>query len=282
MIKYNPKVWFSLIFHSFRGETFKMLIPVVLVIGAITTAIAFIELHYFPDLVGSTITIHSLLGIVLGLFLVFRTNTAYDRWWEGRKLWGAMVNNCRNMAIKFSVLDLSKEEKDHLALNISDYVYAMKEHLRDGVKLEELKNQSDIENADHIPNFISRKVYTFLQKLYSDNRISGEELLMLDKEIKSLTDIIGGCERIKNTPIPYSYSAYMKKFIFVYVLTLPLGIVPQFDYWSIPIVMTVFYFLVSIELIAEEIEDPFGRDANDLPIDELCAKITSNTKSLLS
>ena len=105
---------------------------------------------------------------------------------------------------------------------------------------------------------------------------------MLDKEIKALTDIIGGCERIKNTPIPYSYSAYMKKFIFVYVLTLPLGIVPQFDYWSIPIVMTVFYFLVSIELIAEEIEDPFGRDANDLPIDELCAKITSNTKSLLS
>ena len=104
---------------------------------------------------------------------------------------------------------------------------------------------------------------------------------MLDKEIKSFSDILGGCERIKNTPIPYSYSMYIKKFIFVYTVTLPFAFVNEYDYWTIPLVLLIFYILVSVEIIAEEIEDPFGRDVNDLPIDELGEKIKKNVREIL-
>jgi putative membrane protein len=97
-----------------------------------------------------------------------------------------------------------------------------------------------------------------------------------------MVDILGACERILKTPIPYSYSMFMKKFIFIYVVTLPIGFVSTFQWWSIPVVSLVFYILVSIELIAEEIEDPFGVDENDLPLDGLCATIRSNTDEILT
>src|SRR3712207_5643583 len=93
--------------------------------------------------------------------------------------------------------------------------------------------------------------------------------------------MVGACERIKNTPIPYSYSIFMKKFIFIFTMTMPLGFITTFAYWDIPVVMFVFYVLVSLELIAEEIEDPFGKDANDLPMDELAARIGQNVPDLL-
>ena len=102
--------------------------------------------------------------------------------------------------------------------------------------------------------------------------ITADKLFILDKEIKGFTDIIGACERIKSTPIPYSYSIFIKNFC----ITLPMTFIGEFGYWSIILVVVAFYFLMSVELISEEIEDPFGRDINDLPLDELCVKIKKN------
>ncbi len=102
------------------------------------------------------------------------------------------------------------------------------------------------------------------------------EYFMMDKELKGFTDIIGACERIHTTPIPYSYSMFIKKFIFFYIFTLPFGLVWQFGYWTTLIVLPVYYFLLSLELISEEIEDPFGKDINDLPLDNLTTKIKAN------
>jgi putative membrane protein len=96
-----------------------------------------------------------------------------------------------------------------------------------------------------------------------------------------MVDILGACERILKTPVPYSYSMFLKKFIFLYVITLPIGFVATFDWWSVPVVMLVFYILVSVELIAEEIEDPFGVDENDLPLDGLCETIEANVQEVL-
>ena len=93
--------------------------------------------------------------------------------------------------------------------------------------------------------------------------------------------ILGACERILKTPVPYSYSMFLKKFIFLYVVTLPIGFVATFAWWSVPVVMLVFYILVSVELIAEEIEDPFGVDENDLPLNALCDTIEANVTEIL-
>jgi putative membrane protein len=124
-------------------------------------------------------------------------------------------------------------------------------------------------------------IYERLNQLRKTNLISDVDLMLLDQEVKSFTDIMGACERIKNTPIPFSYTLFIKKFIFIYILTLPLGFIPDFGYWSVLISSFVFYVFVSIELIAEEIEDPFGLDDNDLPLDELSKKIETNIDEII-
>ena len=251
--------------------------------GAVAFAIDYFELDF-----QSTTAFHSLLGIVLGLFLVFRMNSAYDRWWEGRKHWGALVNNTRNLSFKLDAfLDTNdKENRQFFAKMIGNFVYSFKEHLRQGVKYEEMEDiggdfMQKLDEAEHKPNYISSQIYGRVNKLYKDGMLTGNQFFLLDKELKSFSDILGACERIKNTPIPYSYSMYIKKFIFTYTITLPFGFITLFHYWTIPIVLLLFYILVSIELIAEEIEDPFGTDVNDLPTDNLAKKIRGNIAEVL-
>jgi len=124
-------------------------------------------------------------------------------------------------------------------------------------------------------------MYEKVDELYRSNVITGDHMINLDKELKDFIDLMGGCERIRNTPIPYSYTMYIKKFIFIYIITLPFGFIPTFGYITIPTVILVSFILLSVELIAEEIEDPFGRDINDLPLDDLATKIRENVREIL-
>lgn len=291
MVKYNPKTWFALIFHSYSRHVLKTLLPVLIFMAVFTTVDCYIILDYLGlkehEFQGTT-TVHSLLGIVLGLFLVFRTNSAYDRWWEGRRLWGGIVNSTRNLALKLSAY-IGKENHDqriYFQKMISNFVFATKEHLRKGVQLAELEDTDDnlLENlrkVKHKPNRIAGLMYERINELYKKNIISGDQLINLDKELKEFIDLMGACERIKNTPIPYSYSMFIKKFIFIYIVTLPFGFVSTFGYFTIATVILVSFVLLSVELIAEEIEDPFGRDVNDLPTDELSQKIKENVREIL-
>ena len=291
MVNYNPKVWFSLVFHAYSRAVMRTLTPALIFIAIYTGGVCYVlldVLRFHESDFHTTIAMHSLLGIVLGLFLVFRTNSSYDRWWEGRKLWGSFVNNTRNLAHKLNAfLDKTDHENRRwFALMITNLVFAVKEHLRAGVKVSELEVTDEdflpsLRDVKHIPNRLSSMLYTRVNSLYKKNTISGDHLFLLDKELKEFSDILGACERIKNTPIPYSYSMYIKQFIFIYVVTLPMAFVTTSGYLTIPIVVLVTFVLLSVELIAEEIEDPFGRDINDLPTDELAEKITDNVREIL-
>jgi putative membrane protein len=281
MVIYNPKDWWRLIFNFHKSDTFRMMIPGILGIAAFTGMVAYLENDVFHATFKNTTAIHALVGFVLSMFLVFRTNTAYDRWWEGRKAWGSFVNNARNLALKLSVLGLEKQRRDMFAALISNYVFAAKEHLRQGVDTTGLiptdrYNNDWYRDRKHIPNRIMQAIYAEIQSLYHEGRIDGYQLNYLNSELQSFTDNIGICERIRKTPIPYSYSLYLKKIIFIYVFTMPIGFVREFGYWAMPIVSMVFYVFGSIELLAEEIEDPFGNDANDLPTDQICETIRAN------
>lgn len=291
MIDYNPKAWFSLITHSYSRHVMRTLRPALLFMAGYSAVCCYLILDVFrlheKDF-HSTIAMHSLLGIVLGLFLVFRTNSAYDRWWEGRKLWGLMVNNTRNLSFKLNAFlpkdDL--ENRTYFGRMIPNFVISVKDHLRSGVEINGLETIGDnfsekFKNVKHIPNMISSMLYGRVNELYVKKLISGDQLLLIDRELKEFSDILGGCERIKNTPIPYSYSMYIKKFIFIYIITLPFGFVTQTEYITIPIVVLISFVMFSVELIAEEIEDPFGNDINDLPTDELAIKIRDNVREIL-
>ena len=287
MIKYNPKIWFKHIISFNHSDTINKLWKELIALGIFTLGIAYIEIKYIgnTEKLSELMQVYSLIGFVLSLLLVFRTNTAYDRWWEGRKKWGELVNNSRNLAIKISALTDDPEIRTYFKRMISNYVFAMKEHLREGVKLEELdlteEEKIELSQFEHKPNYIAQKMYTKLHAMKQSGKLTEENYIVIDVNLKAFSDIIGACERIKNTPIPYSYSMFLKKFIFIYVTTLPLAFVNTFGYYSSLVSIFVFYVLVSMEILAEEIEDPFGKDDNDLPTDDLCQKIKANVSEVL-
>jgi len=288
MIQYNPKSWFSLLFDVYSRYVIKSLLPLIGFVTTFTTLVCFLILDVFELNFEGTLALHSVLGTVLGLFLVLRTNTAYDRWWEGRKLWGRLVNDTRNLALKINAF-LPKEEKGHRDFYrkmVPNIVVAMKEHLRDSILVGEMDLSDEqykdiIVKSKHRPNIINKILYERSAELRRKGIISPEELFLIDKELKGFTDIVGACERIKSTPIPFSYSMFIKKFLLIYAITLPIGFVTVIGYWTIPLTLLAFYFLVSIELISEEIEDPFGNDLNDLPLNELTVKIRRNINEIM-
>jgi putative membrane protein len=136
-----------------------------------------------------------------------------------------------------------------------------------------------LDHDKHVPNQVAGLMINRITQLQRNGQINGYELLHINAELQSFTDICGACERIKNTPIPYSYSAFIKKFIFFYVMSLPFGYVFDLGYYVIPVVVFILYVLASLELIAEEIEDPFGTDVNDLPMARIASQITEHVRA---
>jgi putative membrane protein len=271
MTSYNPKDWISFIFHFSKADTSRKLIPIMLIIGIYSALIAYLEIEYWhlPDdsHVKNISMMHNMLGFVISLLLAYRTNTAYDRWWEGRKMWGGLVNSSRNLAFKLNAMLVEDNDREFFKKMIPHYANILRKHLNDSDTGKQLFDDVDleIEQHKHRPNQIANKLFMRVNNLYLSKKLTGDQLIIINNELQSFTDICGACERIKNTPIPYSYSAFIKKFIFIYVLTLPFGYVFSLGYFVIPVVVFIFYVLASLELIAEEIEDPFGEDANDLP-----------------
>lgn len=284
----NIPFWFSAIKNFHRTKTLYILFTGMIAVAVYVFLIMYVESELFKLDFKPNPMIFSLLGLALSLMLVFRTNTAYDRWWEGRRMLGNLVNNTRNLALKLNAFlpQNDNETKAFYIKWIGNYGIAMKEHLRSGVKFEELKNFSEDELLEmkkykHVPNFMAGLLYKKTNELYQKNTLTKEQFLIIDKHLEAFTDVTGACERIKNTPIPFSYSVHLKKFIFLYMLILPFGIVNDMKYWSIPIMMIVFYAFTGLEVIGEEIEDPFGTDVNDLQTDSISLKIYENIEEIL-
>jgi ion channel-forming bestrophin family protein len=287
MIQYNPKDWIIFIVRFHESDTFRKLMPMMILIGLYATGIAYLELEYWQLSDKSHIKniplMHSTVGFVLSLLLAYRTNTAYERWWEGRKLWGALVNNSRNLAVKLSAYLTDEQDRYFFKKVIPVYASVLSRHLSNEEVGKVLFEGLDLEidHHKHKPNQVAKELFQRVNDLYTAGKISGHQFYIINDELKSFTDICGACERIKNTPIPYSYSAFIKKFIFFYVMTLPFGYVFSLGYLVIPVVVFIFYVLASLELIAEEIEDPFGSDSNDLPTSKMAANINKHVEELL-
>ncbi len=286
---YNPKEWVQILFFIHKSDTLLKLAPLMVIIFLYTLGIAWLEIDYLQIGQSSRVqylpVMHTLLSFVISMLLVFRTNTAYDRWWEGRKLWGDLVNTSRNLTLKLSaILDAEDEEtRSFFRRLIPVYALALKDHLQASSTLfmldEEGKARIDIEK--HVPNQIAKHLFAKINHLYKSGKLTGDQLIIINSEISSFTNICGACERIKNTPIPFSYSSFIKKFILVYVLTLPVGYVFTLGYYAAPITTFIFYVLASLELVAEEIEEPFGTDMNDLPMGKIAENIQLHIEELI-
>lgn len=292
MINYNSRGWISSIFLFKRSDTLRQLFPTILVVSLYAAALVHIETTMMKLPENSPVkhfgVLQTLLSFVISMLLVFRTNTAYDRWWEGRKHWGALVNNSRNLAIKVNAMLPHTETKHrHFFRQIIPlFSKALQLHLQAETTRLELDEEPhpeipDFDSTKHVPNQVAGLITTRVNMLYKEGLITGEQLITLDSEVRSFLDICGACERIKNTPIPYSYSVFIKKFLFLYILTLPIGLAFSLHYLAVPVAAIVSYVLGSLEMIAEEIEDPFGKDENDLPMSKIAANIQKNIEDIL-
>jgi len=175
MINYNPKSWLHMIFAFHKSDTLRILWKEITYIGVFTLLISYIIVNYFPNaiILEKLISVYSLIGFVISMLLIFRTNTAYDRWWEGRKKWGELVNDTRNLALKLS--SITSKESDFFRRMISNFVFATKEHLRKGVNLDELdltENElSYFLSKEHIPQAISKQIYSKIIELKKEKLI---------------------------------------------------------------------------------------------------------------
>lgn len=285
MRAYNTKNFLKILISLHKSDTLKILFPTILLVGIYCYGVYYLEVEYLHLNSKSSISnigmIHSLLGFVLSLLLVFRTNTAYDRWWEGRKLWGKLVNDSRNFVIKINSILPENDVKNRtqIAKYLRFFPYFLASHLsKESTRLVLDEDFSDLQKElQHHPP--AELVFLLTKKLYQlkkENKISDTEMLFLDTQLSGFLDVCGGCERIKNTPIPYSYSSFIKKFIIFYVMALPVANVVNLGGFMIPITMFVYYVLMSLELIAEEIEDPFNNDENDIPMESIAQNIGRN------
>ena len=298
MISYNAKDWFTFIFKIHKTETMQRLLPLLLGVGVYAGCWAYIENIFFADnktidLVNNIGIVYSILGFTLSLFLVFRTNTAYDRWWEGRRLWGDLNNAIRNISIHLhSSLPIENEQRRHYYSALMHlFSIALKQHLQDkrlhGNHFEIFEDNNPIfEDKNEIlkinqqPQFIAKLIFLALKADVRHGLFSIHELELFRSELNKFMEVAGGCERIKNTPIPFTYSVFIKKFIFIYVMLFPIVYSTQLFFFIIPVTMFILYVLASIELIAEEIENPFNGDESDLPLEAIVKNIGKNAREI--
>lgn len=228
--------------------------------------------------------IHEVFALVLGLLLVFRTNRAYERWWEARKLWGRLICTSRNQAVK--IMALAKppaKDLQQCRTIVTAFPYALKEHLRDGCVLQQVPGfETAQENPQHVPSYLVLQLYDFFHKWKKDGLISDEKLRIFDREASNLVEICGGCERIRKTLMPQSYRTFLRQLIFLHLATLPWGLVDKFQDLTVAVVIGVAYFMIGTEAIAHSIEEPFGSDCDDLDLETYCDKIDTTVGEIFS
>jgi putative membrane protein len=247
----------------------------------------------FPKTSGAVTQAVLSFNIGLTLLLVFRTNTAHERFWEGRKLWGSLVNTVRNLARGIWIVVKEQEPKDRVEKEttlrlVVAFAVAMKLHLRrDGLddqlaSLMSSRQYSLLKDINHPPLQIAFWIGDSLQHQYERNYIHIYQMTELHKLVDDLVDILGGCERILKTPLPLIYAVILKQLVLIYCLVLPFELVRDLSWGTGIVTALVSFTLLSIEQIGSEIEEPFGHDANDLPLDAICNTMLRNVEELIS
>lgn len=233
-------------------------------------------------------------SIVLGLLLVFRTNTAYERFWEGRKQWGALVNVVRNLARTVWVTVDESDPEDRAGKMaavklLPAFAIATKVHLRhespEDSELAALLTPAQyqkLQTMNSPPLEIAFWVGDYLQSQYERKCIDAFQLTSLFERLDVMVDVLGACERILKTPIPLAYSIHLKQMISLYCLMLPFQIVAPLQGWTAPVTGLISFAILGIEAIGIEIENPFGRDPNDLPLDDICRTMVRNIDDLIT
>jgi ion channel-forming bestrophin family protein len=276
-----------------KGSVLPAVLPRSIVCGLVTAAIVLLaqqNIKLFVPLKDNLIP-----SIVLGLLLVFRTNTAYDRYWEGRKALGTIIVSIRNLSRQIWVHTAEKSpldrEKKRTVLNLLAAIpYVTKHHLRGepmGKEVQKLLSESrwqqlqQSQQSSNVPLEVVFWISDYLQREYRSGHLNVNQLVAMTNMLDAIVGAIAGCERILKTPIPLAYAIHLKQLLLIYCLFLPFQTVKDLGWMAVPVVSIVSFTLLGIEEIGVEIENPFGTDSNDLPLDTICETVLGNVEDLM-
>lgn len=281
MIIRKKEHWFKMLF-VWHGSVLPGLLPRLSLLFILSLGVVYLRGVIFSFKVPLNPAPLTLFGFVLALFLGFRNNASYDRFWEGRKLWGALLNTSRSLTRQAltlkNVKDSSLSVSEFISL-LGAFIFALKHQLRSTDADEDLKGRLSKEQlkvvsaAKYKPAVIMRLLAEWVQKAKEEGSIDTIQQARFDENFDKLSDIVGGCERIVSTPLPYSYRVLLHRTVYIYCFLLPFGLVDSLRWFTPLIVVFVAYTFVAFEAIADEIEEPFGTDANDLALNSMSMMI---------
>lgn len=267
--------WIPHLFLFYKEKVFRKLMPIMIVITLYAIFIGF----FFQNLAGYNLgQFHLIFSFILTIIISFRVNTSYSRWWEGRILWGSIVNNCSNLGLKFEVYAGLNEHPDFYLL-LSKLPIIIKAHLRKNNKIlgKELRSLGiDDYNSQQPVLLVIQRMYTIVNRLRDDSRIRVEQCTLLDNHLANLIDIAGGCDRIANTSVPPAFAYFVKQALLFYSLMFPFGWVNTFGILIIPMMVMIVYILLGLEILSEELESPFKVCDNGLKLDVISRSIEFN------
>lgn len=272
---HNLWAWLPHLFLFYKERVFRKLTPVmfVLVIYAAIIAISFKGRGGY-----SLGQFHLIFSFILAIIIGFRVNTSYSRWWEGRTLWGSIVNNSRNLALKFETY-VGLNQYPEFANLLGKLPIALKAKLRDDEQLleETMKSLGITEYDPKQPIvLIAQRMYGIVHQLRNETRTRVEQCSHLDNHIANLIDMVGGCERIAKTRVPPAYAFFVKQALLFYSLMFPFGWIHSFGILIIPMMVMIVYILLGLEILSEELEDPFRICDNGLNLGAITRTIESN------
>jgi putative membrane protein len=287
MIVRSSLSWFRLLF-VWHGSVLPRIMPrllLVLLIAILSVGARHWWLSTHADSALSIPTF-TLLGVSLAIFLGFRNSVSYDRFWEARKLWGGLLIVNRSI----TRLLLSAVPKHPLTAEAADllcaFAYALKAQLRREDDCQHLQRLitpgllDEVQAARFAPAIILRRLGELVQQLQREGCLNEWQWQALDHKLDTMSEILGGCERIDTTPIPYTYRVLMNRTVTIYSLLLPMGLVSSIGWLTPPIAVFIAYTYLALEVIGEELEEPFGREGNDLPLAALCHTIESAVREM--
>ncbi|KAM3577161.1 hypothetical protein VYU27_001077 [Nannochloropsis oceanica] len=230
---------------------------------------------------------HQLMSSALGLLLVFRTNAAYDRFWEARKVWGSVTNNCRNLA-RTGRIALDRKYHARFSMLVISFSVTLRAHLQRVVVSTELEALLPSWEADQVrmnscpPALIAMKLTHLINEAVGKNEQRSDfYALYLEQLVGELINCLGMAERILLTPVPASYSRHTSRFLSLYTFTLPFVLVHELEYFTVPAIGAICWTLFSIEEIGHLIEEPFSATSKQLPLRRMTTTIARDVRSLL-
>jgi ion channel-forming bestrophin family protein len=276
---HNLLTWIPHLFLFYKEKVFRKLFPIMVVLTVYEILVGFFFTHSTPHNLGQ---FHLIFSFILTIVISFRVNSSYARWWEGRTLWGAIVNNCRNLALKFDVYFGLEQHPEFYQL-LSRLPVLIKANLRKDNKIlaaELVHLGFDGLNTIHPVVLVTQRMYSIINQFRDGSLDRMQQCALLETHVANLIDMVGGCERIANTRMPPAFAFFVKQALLFYALMFPFGWLNAFGYLIVPMMLMITYVLLGLEILSEELEEPFNICDNGLNLEVIARTISVNVDQI--